>query len=140
RDVTTLLTRGLTTTRAGGFFFLPSLLQLGASDLVASLGPTKHAGLPPERLALGLVFESLFGYTVGIRAVDALSRTDFGLLARRPLLSAAAVHSVSLPPGRFRTRQPGLPDRARPTPRGARPDHARSPRQRRCPQHENILP
>src|SRR5215831_9204109 len=86
RDVTTLLTRGLTTTSAGGFFFLPYLLQLGASDLVASLGPTKHAGLPPERLALGLVFESIFGYTVGIRAVDAVSRTDFGLLAGLPFL------------------------------------------------------
>jgi len=35
-DVTALLTRGLTTTSAGGFFFLPSLLQLGAHDLVAS--------------------------------------------------------------------------------------------------------
>ena len=86
RDVTTILRRGLTTTSAGGFFFLPYLLQLGASDLVASLGPTKHEGLPPERLALGLVFESIFGYTVGIRAVDAVSRTDFGLLAGLPFL------------------------------------------------------
>jgi len=86
RDVTTLLKRGLTTTSAGGFFFLPYLLQLGASDLVASLGPPKHEGLPPERLALGLVFESIFGYTVGIRAVDAVSRTDFGLLAGLPFL------------------------------------------------------
>ena len=85
-DVTTLLKRGLTTTSAGGFFFLPYLLQLGASDLVASLGPPKHEGLPPERLALGLVFESIFGYTVGIRAVDAVSRTDFGLLAGLPFL------------------------------------------------------
>lgn len=85
-DVTTLLKRGLTTTSAGGFFFLPYLLQLGASDLVASLGPRKLGGVPLERLALGLVFESIFGYTVGIRAVDAVSRADFGLLAGLPFL------------------------------------------------------
>ena len=35
-DVTALLKRGLTTTSAGGFFFIPYLLQLGVSDLVAS--------------------------------------------------------------------------------------------------------
>ena len=85
-DVTTLLKRGLTTTSAGGFFFLPYLLQLGASDLVASLGSRKRGGWPRERLALGLVFESIFGYTVGIRAVDAVSRADFGLLAGLPFL------------------------------------------------------
>ena len=50
-DVTALLKRGLTTTSAGGFFFIPYLLQLGASDLVASLGPPKTEGLPKERLA-----------------------------------------------------------------------------------------
>ncbi len=83
-DVTALLKRGLTTTSAGGFFFIPYLLQLGAYDLTASLGPAKRAGLPPERLALGLVFESIFGYTAGIRAVDTVSRADFGLLAGLP--------------------------------------------------------
>jgi len=31
-DITTLLKRGLTTTSAGGFFFIPYLLQLGASS------------------------------------------------------------------------------------------------------------
>jgi len=81
-----LLKRGLTTTSAGGFFFIPYLLQLGACDLVASLGPGKAEGLPKERLALGLVFESLFGYTAGIRAVDTVSRADFGLLAGLPFL------------------------------------------------------
>jgi hypothetical protein len=69
QDVTALLKRGLTTTSAGGFFFIPYLLQLGAHDL-----------------ALGLVFESLFGYTAGIRAVDTVSRIDFGLLAGLPFL------------------------------------------------------
>lgn len=85
-DVTALLQRGLTTTSAGGFFFIPYLLQLGASDLVASLGPAKHEGIPNERLALGIVFESIFGYTAGIRTVDTVSRADFGLLAGLPFL------------------------------------------------------
>jgi len=85
-DVTALLKRGLTTTSAGGFFFIPYLLQLGASDLVASLGPPKTEGLPKERLALGLVFESLFGSTAGMRTVDTVSRADFGLLAGLPFL------------------------------------------------------
>ena len=85
-DVTALLKRGLTTTSAGGFFFIPYLLQLGAHDLAAALGPPKHEGLPPERLALGLVFESIFGYAAGIRTVDTVSRADFGLLAGLPFL------------------------------------------------------
>jgi hypothetical protein len=50
------------------------------------LGPPKHEGLPKERLALGLVFESMFGYTAGIRTVDPVSRADFGLLAGLPFL------------------------------------------------------
>lgn len=76
----------MTSTSAGGFFFIPYLLQLGAYDLAAALGPAKHEGLPKERLALGLVFESIFGYTAGIRAVDTVSRADFGLLAGLPFL------------------------------------------------------
>ena len=89
-DVTALLTRGLTTTSAGGFFFIPYLLQLGAHDLAAALGPPKPEGLPKERLALGLVFESIFGYTAGIRPVDTVSRADFGLLAGLPFLPSPA--------------------------------------------------
>jgi len=85
-DVTALLRRGLTTTSAGGFFLIPYLLQLGAFDLVASLGPPKPEGFPKESLALGLVFESIFGYTAGIRSVDTVSRADFGLLAGLPFL------------------------------------------------------
>jgi len=53
---------------------------------VASLGPPKSAGLPKERLALGGVFESIFGYTAGMRTIDTVSRADFGLLAGRPFL------------------------------------------------------
>jgi len=84
--VTALLKRGLTTTSAGGFFLIPYLLQLRAYDLATVLGPAKPEGLPKERLALGLVFESIFGYTAGIRAVDTVSRADFGLLAGLPFL------------------------------------------------------
>ncbi len=85
-DVSALLKRGLITTSAGGFFFIPYLLQLGAHDLATSLGPAKREGLPQERLALGIIFESIFGYTAGIRAVDTVSRADFGLLAGLPFL------------------------------------------------------
>jgi hypothetical protein len=52
------------------------------------LGPAKHDGIPQERLAWGLVFASLFGYTAGLRAVDTVSRADCGRLAGLPLLPA----------------------------------------------------
>jgi len=84
--VTALLKRGLTTTSAGGFFFIPYLLQLAGHDLAVSLGPVKQEGLHNERIALGIVFESIFGYTDGIRTVDSVSRADFGLLAGLPFL------------------------------------------------------
>lgn len=100
-DVTALRTRGLTTTSAGGFFFLPSLLHLGAHDLAATLGPPKHEGLPKARRALGLVCASIFGSTAGIRTVDTVSRADVGLLAGLPLLPAPStqyrfLHAVPL--------------------------------------------
>ncbi len=50
------------------------------------MGPPKPEGLPKERLALGLVFASIFGYTAGLRTVDTVSRADFGLLAGLPFL------------------------------------------------------
>ncbi len=92
----------MTTTSAGGFFFIPYLLQLGAYDLTAALGPPKHEGLPKERLALGLVFASLFGYTAGIRTVDTVSRADFGLLAGLPFLPSPSTQSrfLQLSPSR----------------------------------------
>jgi hypothetical protein len=89
-DVGALLKRGLTTTSAGGFFFIPYLLQLRGHDLAASLGPAKQEGIPNERIALGIVFESIFGYKAGIRAVDSVSRADFGLLAGLPFLPSAS--------------------------------------------------
>ena len=85
-DVTSLLKRGLTTASAGGFFFIPYLLQLSAHDFLSAMGPAKPQGIPKESLALGIVFESIFGYTAGIRAVDSVSRMDFGLLAGLPFL------------------------------------------------------
>jgi len=81
-----MLKRGITTTSAGGFFFIPYLLQLDAYRLATSLGPGKEVGIPQERIAIGIVFESIFGYTAGIRAIDSVSRADFGLLAGLPFL------------------------------------------------------
>ena len=89
-DVSALLKRGLTTTSAGGFFFIPYLLQLGGHALAASLGPAKQEGIPKERIALGIVFESIFGYKAGIHAVDSVNRADFGLLAGLPFLPSAS--------------------------------------------------
>ena len=89
-DVSALLKRGLTTTSAGGFFFVPYMLQLRAHDLIASLGGAKQQGIPKERLALGIIFESIFGFTAGIRAVDSVSRVDFGLLAGLPFLPSVS--------------------------------------------------
>jgi hypothetical protein len=54
------------------------------------LGPAQHEGIPQERLAWGLIFESIFGYTAGMRAVDTVSRADFGLLAGLPFLPSPA--------------------------------------------------
>jgi len=89
-DISNLLKRGLTTTSAGGFFFIPYLLQLGGHGLAASLGPAKQEGIPNESIALGIVFESIFGYTAGIRDVDSVSRADFGLLAGLPFLPSVS--------------------------------------------------
>jgi len=86
RDVNDLLKRGITTTFAGGFFFIPYLLQLDAHTLFQSLVPPKKAGIPNDRVALGLVFESLFGLKEGIRSINPISQKDFGLLAGLPFL------------------------------------------------------
>jgi len=103
-DITTMLKRGLTTTSAGGFFFIPYLLQLKAYQHLLGMGKPKLEGIPKERLALGIVFESLFGYTKGIRSIDSVSRTDFGLLFGLPFLPSPStqyrhVQSVSVKEG-----------------------------------------
>ncbi len=84
--ITELLKRGLTTTCAGGFFFIPYLLQLNGYDFISALSPAKQEGIHNERLALGIVFESIFGYTAGIRSIDSVSKADFGMLAGLPFL------------------------------------------------------
>lgn len=99
--MTALLRRGLTTTSAGGFFFIPYLLQLNSHSLLESTGKEKIAGIPKERLALGIIFESLFGYKVGVRSLDSISRTDFGLLSGLPFLPSPStqyrfLHSFSV--------------------------------------------
>jgi hypothetical protein len=80
-DLTAALRRGLTSTSIGGFFIIPYLLQLGAYDLVSSMSKPKAEGIPNESIALGIVFESIFGYIKGIRSLDSVSRADFGLLS-----------------------------------------------------------
>jgi hypothetical protein len=85
-DVTAILRKGLTTTSAGGFFFIPYLLQLDVHNLLEKTGKPKLSGIPKERLGLGVIFESLFGYTAGVRSIDAVSMADFGLLAGLPFI------------------------------------------------------
>lgn len=85
-DLTNLLKRGLTSTSAGGFFFIPYLLQLNTHQLLSNIGKPKTKGIPKEKLALGIVFESLFGYTKGVRSIDSVSKVDFGLLSGLPFL------------------------------------------------------
>ena len=89
-EVTTLLKKGLTSTSVGGFFFIPYLLQLNIFDLFEKMGKPKLEGVPNENLAIGFVFESLFGYTKGIRSIDSVSRADFALLAGLPFLPSPA--------------------------------------------------
>jgi len=85
-DMATLLKQGLTSTSAGGFFFIPYLLQMDAYDLIKAMGTPKFEGIPNESLGLGIVFETLFGFKNGIRSIDSVSRADFGLLAGLPFL------------------------------------------------------
>ena len=133
RDVTTLLKRGLTTTSAGGFFFLPYLLQLGACGPVASLGPTKHEGLPPGAPCLGPRLR------VDFRLHGRYPRCRYG--EPRRLWSPRRPPFLPSPSTQYRFLQDvpvqeslGLFRALRKRLGGTRPDHARSPRQRRCSQ------
>lgn len=85
-DLQALLKVGFTTSCAGGFFFIPYLHQLDIHSLFGKLCPSKTEGIPPERIALQLIFEALFGYTRGIRTVDPISQADFGALSGLPFL------------------------------------------------------
>src|SRR4030042_2469099 len=85
-DLQELLKVGFTTSCAGGFFFIPYLHQLDIHSLFGKLCPSKTEGVPPERIALQLIFETLFGYTRGVRTVDPISQADFGALSGLPFL------------------------------------------------------
>ena len=90
QEVTTLLKRGLTTPSGGGFLLWPYLRAFQIDDRLTGLLPGKQAGFPPLALGLCLLFETLYGYHHGIRAIDPISRADFGLLAGLPCLPAAS--------------------------------------------------
>lgn len=85
-DLQELLRKGFTTSCAGGFFFIPYLQELDIDSLLGELCPSKREGIPPERIALQLIFEALFGYTRGIRTVSPISQADFGALSGLPFL------------------------------------------------------
>ena len=85
-DLETLLRKGFTTTNAGGFFFIPYLMELEASSCCQLLCPSKKDGIPAERLALQMIFESIFGYRKGIRSIDPVSQYDFAVLSGLPFL------------------------------------------------------
>jgi hypothetical protein len=85
-DLQELLRKGFTTSCAGGFFFIPYLQELDIHLLLGKLYPPKREGIPPDRIALQLIFEALFGYTRGIRTVDPISQADFGAISGLPFL------------------------------------------------------
>jgi len=89
QQVAALLRRGVTSPSGGGVLLWPYLRALQVYERLETLGPSHEAGYPPARLGLGLLFETLYGYPDGIRAIDPVSRADFGLLAGLPWLPAA---------------------------------------------------
>lgn len=89
-DLEALLKRGFTTTHAGGFFFIPYLMELNLYKTLPTLSVGKTAGIPNGKVALQLIWEPLFGYSKGIRTVDAVSQTDFGALSGLPFICSAS--------------------------------------------------
>jgi hypothetical protein len=89
-ELEALLKRGFTTTHAGGFFFIPYLMELGLYDALGNLSAPKTTGIPTEKIALQLIWEPLFGYAKGIRTVDPVSQTDFGALSGFPFICSAS--------------------------------------------------
>jgi hypothetical protein len=85
-----LLKRGITTTHAGGFFFIPFLQALDVYPWLAELSAPKTTGIPNEKVALQLIWEPLFGYSRGIRSVDSVSQADFGALSGLPFICSPA--------------------------------------------------
>ena len=95
-ELEALLKRGFTTTHAGGFFFIPYLMELGLYNALGNLSAHKTTGIPTEKIALQLIWEPLFGYAKGIRAVDPVSQTDFGALSGLPFICSASTEYRSL--------------------------------------------
>jgi hypothetical protein len=85
-----LLRRGFTTTHAGGFFFIPYLMELDLYNALGDLSALKTTGIPTEKVALQLIWEPLFGYQKGIRAVDPVSQADFAALSGLPFICSAS--------------------------------------------------
>lgn len=89
-DLQALLKRGFTTTHAGGFFFIPYLMELDLYKTLPTLSARKTTGIPNEKVALQLIWEPLFGYRKGIRTVDPVSQIDFGALSGLPFICSAS--------------------------------------------------
>jgi hypothetical protein len=89
-ELEALLRRGFTTTHAGGFFFIPYLMELNLYKSLGELSARKTTGIPTEKMALQLIWEPLFGYIKGIRSVDPISQADFGALSGLPFICSAS--------------------------------------------------
>ena len=89
-ELEALLRRGFTTTHAGGFFFIPYLMELDLYKSLGELSARKTTGIPTEKMALELIWEPLFGYIKGIRSADPVSQADFGALSGLPFICSAS--------------------------------------------------
>lgn len=89
-ELETALRRGVTTSHAGGFFFIPYLMELGLYGALGQLSAPKTTGIPTEKIALQLIWEPIFGYVKGIRSVDPISQADFGLLSGLPFICSVS--------------------------------------------------
>jgi hypothetical protein len=89
-ELEALLRRGVTSTHVGGFFFIPYLQELAIYEPLGDLSAPKTTGIPTEKVALQLIWEPLFGYVKGIRAVDPISQADFGILSGLPFICSSS--------------------------------------------------
>jgi hypothetical protein len=65
-------------------------MELDLYKALGDLSVTKTTGIPTEKTALQLIWEPLFGYVKGIRAVDPVSQADFGVLSGLPFICSAS--------------------------------------------------
>ena len=89
-ELDSVLRRGVTTSHAGGFFFIPYLMELGLYGALGQLSAPKTTGIPLEKIALQMIWEPIFGYVKGIRSVDPISQADFGLLCGLPFICSVS--------------------------------------------------